>query len=236
MKKPAFLNVLIFLIILFIAGTVWFNLARISRNPINRIDIPTQAGLPTKGDVSDFEQIAGTDILRASLYVSNDERGLSSYKGYQPVQNYIFFNTTNQTFSLLKPTDQSLLLTTLNLTELKPEPNSEPRNAELNTEIANSRSGITTKVNPAGFVYLVADQDTNNDRQIDNADLKKIAISDVSGLRYKVLFDRVMQLKGVSAVKNNRVFIFYLVDQQIKSAEVDLRSQSVINTSVLKNN
>lgn len=236
MKQPTFLTVLIFLIVLFIAGSIWFNFSRTGRNPINRIDIPTQAGLQTKGDISDFEQIAGTDILRASLYVSNEEKGWSIYKGYQPVQNYIFFDTTNQTFSLLKPTDQSLLLTTLNLTELKTELNTEIKNSELNNELTNSRLEITTKANPAGFVYLVADQDTNNDRLIDNADLKKIAISDVSGLRYKVLFDRVMQLKGASAVKNNRVFIFYLVDQQIKSAEVDLRSQSVINTSVLKNN
>ncbi|MDX2254362.1 MAG: hypothetical protein NW214_02500 [Pseudanabaenaceae cyanobacterium bins.39] len=214
----------ILLILIFLGGTIWHNLNWLARNPINRIDIPTQAGIQAKAEISDFEQVTGTEILRASLYISNEDQGLSGYKGYQPIQNYIFFNTANQAFYLLKPTDQSLLLSTLTLRE-SPDTDASGNNAEMSKVVA-----------PTGFVYLVADQDTNNDQRIDYADLKKIAISDLSGLRFKILLDRVTQLKGASSLQNNRVFIFYLADQQLKAAEVDWRSQSVINTSVLKQN
>jgi hypothetical protein len=224
MKKSISLYATAFILILllFIGGTIWINLNWLSRSPINRIDLPTQEGLRTKAEISDFEQITGTNILRASLYISKEEHGLSNYKGYQPIQNYIFFDTTNQAFSLLKPTDQSLILSTLKLLDLA--------NAEAIAS-ADTRLAI-----PRGFVYLIADRDTNNDQRIDYADLKQIAISDVSGLRFKVLIDGVTQLKGVSTVKNNRAFIFYLADQQIKSVEVDWQSQAVVNTSVLKQN
>jgi hypothetical protein len=82
-----------------------------------------------------------------------------------------------------------------------------------------------------GYVYLVADKDTNNDKRINDEDQKSIAISDPSGLRFKVLINQVDRFNGTSTIKNNRVSILYQSENKLKVAEVDLRSQEIVSNS-----
>jgi len=209
------------LIVLLFAWFLWqtFQDAARVKQTRERVSVPIQSqnGSNIKAELNTFEQIEGTDILRSGLYVTGDQESMASYKSYQPIQNYIFFDATKKTFYFLKPNDQGLLLSTLNLTETFNNP------MELK------------KIPPVAFAYLVADQDTNNDKRINQDDLKKIAISDASGLRFKVLIDQVDKLNGTSIVKNNHVFLFYISANKLSAAEVDLRSQEIISTTEFKN-
>ena len=209
------------LIVLLLAWFLWqaFQEAARVKQTRERISVPIQSqdGSNAKAEFNAFEQIEGTDILRSGLYVTGDQEFMASYKSYQPIQNYIFFNSSKKTFYFLKPNDRGLLLSTLNLTETINSP------MELK------------KIPPVAFAYLVADQDTNNDKRINQDDLKKIAISDASGLRFKVLLDQVDKLNSTSTVKNNHVFLFYVSSNKLRAAEVDLRSQEIISTTELKN-
>lgn len=181
------------------------------------VPMPSQDGSNTKAEVGDFIQIEGTDIFRSELYVVEDNQSIASYKGNRSVQNYIFFDSIKQSFYLLKPNNEGVLLSVINLTE------------------ANNSKVEPQKILPMGFAYLVADRDTNNDQRINQDDLKKIAISDQSGLRFKVLIEQVDRFNGASIIKNNRVFLFYLSANKLKAAEIDLRSQQIISTTELNN-
>ncbi len=181
------------------------------------VPIPRQDGSNAKAELGDFRQIEGTDILRSELYVIEDNQSIPSYKGSRSIQNYVFFDSTKQSFYLLKPNNEGELLSVINLTEAS--------NSKLETK----------KISPMGFAYLVADRDTNNDKRINQADLKKIAISDQSGLRFNVLIDQVDNFNGASIIKNNRVFLFYVSANKLKAAEIDLRSQQIISTTELNN-
>ena len=102
------------------------------------------------------------------------------------------------------------------------------------TETDNSKLELK-KAPPIAFVYLMVDKDTNNVQRINTNDRQSIAISDSSGLRFKMLIDQVDKFNGSSIVKNNRVFLIYQSANKLKTAEVDLRSQEIISNTELSN-
>ena len=211
----------IVLIASFLAWFVWAMVQNLTRTEQTRgqasIPISSKDGSQAKIEIGNFEQIEGTNIQRSPIYLADETQAKFSSSGYsRSVLNYTFFDSTQKIFYLLKPDNESRLISTVEL-----------------AESANSK--LDTKKNvPVAFSYLIIDQDTNKDQQINQLDLKKLAISDTSGLRFKVLIDQVDNFNGASIVKNNRVFLFYLSANKLKAAEVDLRSQEIVSTTELK--
>jgi len=211
----------IVLIASLLAWFVWAMVQNLTRTEQTRgqasIPISSKDGSQAKIEIGNFEQIEGTNIQRSPIYLADETQAKFSSSGYsRSVLNYTFFDSTQKIFYLLKPDNESRLISTVEL-----------------AESANSK--LDTKKNvPVAFSYLIIDQDTNKDQQINQLDLKKLAISDTSGLRFKVLIDQVDNFNGASIVKNNRVFLFYLSVNKLKAAEVDLRSQEIVSTTELK--
>ncbi len=171
----------------------------------------------SKTVIGNFEQISGTDIIKAPLSLLQEYDYRASSKESNSVQNYIFYNPNQKVSYWLRPKNEGLILS---MTAL---PNLNERN-------------LTEKPLPTiAYLYLVVDKDTNNDQRINDADQKSIAISDASGLRFKVLIDQVDQFNGVSAIKNNRLDILYQSSKNLKATEVDLRSQEIVTTSEFNN-
>lgn len=184
------------------------------RRDSNVVNIPGENGINLQAEIQTFEPIEGTDILRSPLYSKLDSSFTPSSYNAGIIQNYLFFNPNQKKFYWLKPiVKEGQILETISLTAM----------STVNLE--------TKKAPPISFTYLIADKDTNNDKSINQADQKQIAISDASGLRFKVLIDRADRFKGSSLVQDNRVFLFYQVENKLKVAEVDLRSQEIISNS-----
>jgi|JFJP01.1.fsa_nt_gi hypothetical protein len=223
MKLRSFFSYLGIFAILLLSWFIWQTFHDVGRIKQTReranLSVNRQDGSSTKAEIGEFQQIEGTDILRAELYAKEDDKFMPSYTPSKFIQNYIFFDSTKQRFYPLKSENTSILLSITNITETN-------SNNEINSNLLE-----TKKPRPVGFAYVIVDQDTNNDKRINQDDLQKIAISDVSGLRFKVLIDRVDKFKGVSIVKNNRVFLIYLSESKIKAAEIDVRSQEIISNS-----
>ena len=204
-----------------LAWFVWTMVQNFTRTEQTReqasIPISSKDGSQAKIEIGNFEQIEGTNIQRSPIYLADETQAKFSSSGYsRSVLNYTFFDSTQKIFYLLKSDNESRLLSTIEL-----------------AESGNSKLDIKKNV-PVAFSYLIVDQDTNKDEQINQLDLKKLAISDTSGLRFKVLIDQVDNFNGASIVKNNRVFLFYLSANKLKAAEVDLRSQEIVSTTELK--
>lgn len=189
-----------------------------TRSVSNVVNVSNENGVKLKTEIGTFEPIEGTDTLRATFYPREESSFSPSYKGDVTVQNYLFFDSNKKVFYWLKPVAyEGRILSTIPLTETD--------NSKLELK----------KAPPIAFVYLMVDKDTNNDQRININDRQSIAISDSSGLRFKVLIDQVDKFNGSSIVKNNRVFLIYQSANKLKTAEVDLRSQEIISNTELSN-
>ena len=180
----------------------------------NVVNIPVENGIDLQAEIQTFEPIEGTDILRSPLYSKLDSSFTPSSYNAGIIQNYLFFNPNQKKFYWLKPiVKEGQIFETIALTEMP----------TVNLE--------TKKAPPISFAYAIADKDTNDDKNINRSDQKQIAISDASGLRFKVLIEQVDRFNGSSFVKDNRVFLFYQLEKKLKVAEIDLRSQEIISNT-----
>ncbi len=177
------------------------------------INVDDHKNINAKTQIGDFEQIKGTEVLRAALSLRKEYILSSGSSSEGPIQNYIFFDSTKKTSYWLKPKREGVILSAIALSE----------NEDYKFE--------PTKITPIAFIYLTADKDTNNDDRIGWEDRKQLAISNSSGLGFKILIDQVDRFNGSSVVKNNRVFLFYQLGNKQKVAEVDVRSQEIISSS-----
>ena len=191
-------------------------LIRSSMRPISvsdAVNVDDRKNIKAKTQIGDFEQIKGTEVLRAALSLRQEFDSSYGSKETSSIQNYVFFDSAKKVSYWLKPKNEGLILSTISLSENE-DYKFEPR-----------------KITPNAFIYLTADKDTNNDTRIGWEDRKQLAISNSSGLGFKVLIDQVDRFNGYSVVKNNRVFLFYQLENKIKVVEVDLRSQEIIGNS-----
>ena len=191
-------------------------LIRSSMRPISvsdTVNVDDRKSINAKTQIDDFEQIKGTEYLRSALSLKQEYDSSYGSKETSSIQNYVFFDSSKKVSYWLKPKNEGLILSTIALSE----------NEDYKFE--------PSKITPNAFIYLTADKDTNNDKRIGWEDRKQLAISNSSGLRFKVLIDQVDRFNGYSVVKNNRVFLFYQLENKIKVVEVDLRSQEIIGNS-----
>jgi hypothetical protein len=187
------------------------DVVNVSKNPAN------QDPVKAKTEVGTFTTVAGTVFVKAPLYLIQEYEYLSGSKESNSIQNYVFFDTTKKTSTWLRPENKGLILSKNAFPEL------------IDSTFEAGKAPTTA------YVYLLAEQDTNNDQRIDRDDQKKIAISDPSGGRFKVLIEQVDRFNGVTAIKDqaDRISVLYVANQKLKASEVDLRSQTVLNTTEL---
>jgi len=195
-------------------------LIRLSMRPISvsdTVNVENGKNIKAKTQIGDFEQIKGTEILRAALSLRQEFDSSYGSKETSSIQNYVFFDSAKKVSYWLKPKNEGLILSEIALSK--------------NEDDQEANKFKPSQITPTAFIYLIADKDTNNDKRISWEDRKQIAISNSSGLEFKILIDQVDRFNGYSVVKNNRVFLFYQLENKIKVVEVDLRSQEIIGNS-----
>ncbi|PZU97305.1 MAG: hypothetical protein DCE90_07045 [Pseudanabaena sp.] len=199
--------------------SVFYLLLQATRNReiSNVVTVPSNeqsSKVEQKISIGTFEPITGSDILRAPVYLIQAYDYRAGSKESSSIQNYIFFNPNNKSSNWLRPTNQGLLISAIALSD-------------------RTNPDDTRQAPIISYLYLVADQDTNNDKQITERDKKQIAISDAAGTRFKVLVEQVDQLNGTSAIKGDRLSIIYQAADKLKAIEVNLRSQEIVTTNEL---
>ena len=177
---------------------------------------PQNNAVSTKSLIGNFSKIEGIEIVKAPIYLSQEFQYRYGSKEASSIQNYIFYDSVQKSFSLLRSTNQGLILSTIPLPEIDRNPDSN------------------AKVLPIADLYVIIENDTNNDQRITEIDQKSLAIADASGKRFKMLLANMDDFKGASGIKDNRVSVFYTLANQLKVSEVDLRSQEIISTTTME--
>ncbi len=185
------------------------------------INIAKEEPTKVKTEVGIFSPIAGTDILKAPLYLLQEYDYRAGSKESSSIQNYLFFDSNQKKFSWLRPQNQGLILSMLTLPEVT---NIQPlsSSAETNTNL---------KQPAIAHLYVIADKDTNNDKRIDDRDQKQIAISNPAGTNFKILVEQVERFNGLSALKDNQVSLIYISGGKIKATVIDVRSQEILGNT-----
>ncbi|HEY9690241.1 MAG TPA: hypothetical protein V6D46_09630 [Coleofasciculaceae cyanobacterium] len=183
----------------------------------NVVNVSRDRPIAATTELGNFERIDKTAILRAPLYLVQDYDqgygGRSFSKEANSTQNYLFFDEAQKITYWLKPQTTALILAANPLTTRTEAP-----------------AGTATTP-PVGFLYLVVEADTNNDKRLTDADRQSVAISDASGLRFKPLIPAIDRLNGYSAVQDQQVSILYTVDNALMISEINLQTQTIVRTT-----
>ena len=163
-----------------------------------------------KSLIGNFSKIEGSEVVKAPVYLSQEYQYRYGSKEASSIQNYIFYDPTQKSFNLLRSTNQGLILSV--------------------TPLPNIPSAAAP---PIADLYVIIEKDTNNDQKITESDQKTLAIADASGQRFKMLLPNMDDFKGASGIKDNRVSVFYTLANQLKVAEIDLRSQAIVSTATM---
>ncbi len=79
----------------------------------------------------------------------------------------------------------------------------------------------------------LVESDTNQDRRLNEADLKTIAVSSPMGTQFKPLVQGVTRFHGHTVSPEGKVTIFYYGGNKLKAMEYDPITQNVISESEL---
>ncbi|MFM7888428.1 MAG: hypothetical protein ACKPCM_17435, partial [Pseudanabaena sp.] len=186
------------------------------------INIAKNEQVKAKTEIGTFIPITGSDILQAPLYLIQDYDYRAGSKESSSIQNYIFFDPNQKRSYWLRPKNEGLFLSAIALAA-----NGTPI---VNDPIVNTNIG-EKPVPIVAFLYVLVNQDTNNDKRLNDSDQKQIAIAIAAGTSFKVLVDQVDRFNGYSAIKDNRLTVLYTSANKLKVAEIDLRSQEIVSSS-----
>ncbi len=166
-------------------------------------------GVSESTRLGDFRAIDGTDVLRAELYLDQGyDGGFGSGKQALSTRNYLFFDPESRTTRWLRPEPSGLILSTENIPEA---------------------GYVDPKPAPQAFLYVVAESDSNGDRRISQKDDKAIALSRPTGEQYKVVLPHVDGFEGAALLKNGNGLILYSLRSDIRAAEVELATFTVVD-------
>lgn len=168
---------------------------------------------PAKKELSQFSQIAGTQILVAGVYQGENRSGLdfslSSGREYAyNVYNYIFFDLGTEQFHALLPTNEYAILNKIGL------------------PVSNDGTGSIK-----WWLYYVVKADTNQDKQLSNQDKFTVCMSDIGGNNYVELIPDVDEALGQFMKSDSVLLLFYRQGDKKYYAKIDLQSRSVVATT-----
>lgn len=158
-----------------------------------------------------FSKVEGTNYLIAGIFakeeggflksIENSYEGRSGY-GYA-ANNYVFFNTLDDSIRRLLPNNDAFILRALRFPE---------------------------KEKVDWFVYDIVKTDTNDDKELSHKDLFTIAISDSGGNNYAELIPNVETCLGYSMTDANTLLILYVKDAKKFYSRIDLPNSKIIVT------
>lgn len=192
------------------AGLMFVDLIR-PRRIQNVVNIGREEVKKVETSLGSFDPISGVQVLRSPLYLEQDYSHGSASRSKQAgsIQNYLFYDLLTRTSYWLRPEGPGLILRT--------QPIEIPEDSNT-----NQRKVI-------GFLYLVVDEDTNQDGFLSANDTTYLAISDPKGTRFVTLIETVDEFKGYGLTDNQNLTVLYTVESKLKAAELNLEAQTVIS-------
>jgi len=179
--------------------------------------------------LSKFQCIPGTSQMISSVLLEPEKQGFSSKRGYQSdLHNYLFFDKSKETvtFTKLLPTNDYLIKQTIQLTE------TGVTNAQSKNSGVVEQTEFSCKESPVikWLLYLVVNQDTNGDEQLDSTDNSLLAMSDVSGQNYTELISGVQRVLNIIMKDSQQLMVIYKKDNQYYFSIIDLLKRKVTLT------
>jgi hypothetical protein len=166
-------------------------------------------------EIGSFEEIPGSEVLRAPLNVRQTYSLGSGTKEAGSTRNYLFFDPSSRSTYWLKPSMEGLIL------KAKSLPSSEEYGQK--------------KPDTSVVVYLAVEQDSNGDERLTSADKKLIAVSDPKGKNYRVIVDSVDRLNEARLVRPDRLLILYSKGAKLNAMELNPQQLNApVNTYELK--
>jgi hypothetical protein len=166
----------------------------------------------TKVGLGTFEIVEGTPYRIAPVTIEQEvDRGYYS-KGAVSPTNYLVLNVKDKSAIRLVPKNNSLFIQT----------------QKIGT---NDKEGKLVKT--SGIWYTVVKADTNDDKRLSEADLKTIAVSDVSGANYTEVIPKADRLLNTFQLSETNVLMIYETDGKSFVTELDLSQRAAIETKEL---
>jgi hypothetical protein len=164
--------------------------------------------------LGDFEEVSGSAVLRAPLWVEQEFTAASSSKESFATQNYLFFDPARDASHWLIPGFKGIIRSTHDLPD----------------EHSREKSAATQVV-----VYELSETDSDHDGQLTSEDTKDVAIADASGTQ----LTRV--LKGVDGFSSARLLpdesqmlVLYTAGGIARAARVEFPSGKVLKDVALR--
>ncbi|NET59459.1 MAG: hypothetical protein F6K47_25940 [Symploca sp. SIO2E6] len=179
--------------------------------------------------LSKFQCIPGTSQMISSVLLEPQGKGLASKRGYSSnIHNYSFFDQSQETvtFTKLLPTNDYVIKQIIQLTE------AGVPNAQLKKSGAIEQGEFSCKESPVikWLLYLVVNQDTNDDEQLDPTDIPTLAMSDVSGQNYTELIPGIQNILNIIMKDSQQLMVIYRKDNQYHFSMIDLLQREVTLT------
>jgi hypothetical protein len=184
-----------------------------TRQATNVLNVAQDQVDSSKTSLGQFEKVAGTSVMRASLTLEQGYSLGSGSKGATSTQNYLFFDTASGKSWWLLPGHRGLILS--------------------EQEIPH-RQYDDRKTPVVAFLYEIVASDSSGDKRLTDSDLKSLAISDPTGTRLTRLIEGVQDVNGTDFAADGTLTVLYTAAQTLRAARIDLGSQKVLSDSALQ--
>ncbi|NJL32746.1 MAG: hypothetical protein HC893_01425 [Chloroflexaceae bacterium] len=183
--------------------------------------LPRSPAQETTKTLSAFFEVSGTEYLQASVATNETRAALNSRTTYTTIHNYVFVDQENETVLRLLPTNDTVILTTIELFEQVP--------AEMQPTSTDAEN--TIEPTTAWFLYSIVKADTNGDEQLAFEDKQTLAVSDAGGNGYTELVEDVDELVYYTLRPDNETaLLIYRQGDQRVLARVNLPDRTIDNT------
>lgn len=164
--------------------------------------------------LENFERIKGNKLFLSALVLSQ-RYDIDYYsKNSSSIKNYLFFNVENNSKHWLFENHDYLILEKIDILK-----NKEIYNGDI-----------------IGFIFKVIKSDTNGDGIINYKDDKSILISNNFGKNLKIVLNKYDKLLGINQYENDKLIIFYLLNQKLYNLKIDLNNFEIIQNQLIKEN
>lgn len=160
--------------------------------------------------VGEFRPLGDGTILRAPLYLANEQYAVgSSSSSMHSTRNYLFYDTSSQQAYWLISGHRGQILKTEDLPEADcPDDDQSPV--------------VIT-------YYVLVDRDTDGDGELTDQDSKSFAVSDPSGRRFARLLDEMDQINGGHLDASGRLVVFFTSNASLRTARIDPSTHEVLS-------
>lgn len=174
--------------------------------------------------LGNFTRLPGTSILMATIH-SSGGGSRSSFTSYSsghanPVHNYAFLDLSDRSLRRLLDANNSLIL---NCEQLPRIQDGDP--------IADPDSVNSSRVR--WLLFDVIKQDTNQDKQIDEKDLRTLAVSDANGRNYTELIGGVSHVFGKALSDPTTLVVIYQGTGGKSVSVIDLSKRTLTSTTAV---